>query len=457
MLSKLSIANFKSWRSIPEMRLAPITGLFGANSAGKSSILQFLLLQKQTAESTDRSQVLNFGDDRSLVSLGTFAGVSFGYAGKEPLKWQLQWSLPEALKVEDPEQPPDAAAATLFETDQLALESEVVLEETPEVLSVKRLEYRCAGGGFGMQRKTMRKYDLFSNRAGFAFQRNRGRAWELPPPVKCYGFPDEVHAYFRNASFLKDFQLEYERLMRRLFYLGPLREYPHREYPWSGAEPEDVGTRGELAINAILAATKKGVTITRGKGRKAMSFEENLAEKLKELGLIDHFSVQELSSGSNLYRVWVRKTARSPMVLITDVGFGVSQILPVLVLCYYVPRGSTVLLEQPEIHLHPKVQAGLADIFVDVVRHRDIQIVVESHSEHLLRRLQRRIAEEQLGPADAALYFCDMPDGASRLTGLQVDDYGNIQNWPDQFFGDDFGEMAAMTRAAMDRREKGGK
>ena len=265
-----------------------------------------------------------------------------------------------------------------------------------------------------------------------------------------------MHAYFRNASFLKDFQLEYERLMRRLFYLGPLREYPRREYPWSGAEPEDVGTRGELAVNAILAATKKGVTISRGKGRKAMSFEENLAEKLKELGLIEHFSVQELNSGTNLYRVWVRKTAHSPMVLITDVGFGVSQILPVLVLCYYVPRGSTILLEQPEIHLHPRVQAGLADVFIDVVRHRNVQIVVESHSEHLLRRLQRRIAEEQLGARDAALYFCDMPDGVSRLTTLQVDQYGNIENWPDQFFGDDFGEMAAMTRAAMDRRLREG-
>ena len=68
-------------------------------------------------------------------------------------------------------------------------------------------------------------------------------------------------------------------------------------------------------------------------------------------------------------------------------GIGVSQVLPVLVLCYYVPEGSTIILEQPELHLHPSVQAGLADVFIDVIKHRNVQILLESHSEHLLRRL----------------------------------------------------------------------
>jgi len=110
-------------------------------------------------------------------------------------------------------------------------------------------------------------------------------------------------------------------------------------------------------------------------------------------------------------------------------------------------------LEQPEIHLHPSVQAGLADVFIDAVKRRKVQIIFESHSEHLLRRLQRRVAEGDVAPESTALYFCQMNDGQSELTPLTVDLLGSIENWPKDFFGDEFGEMAAMTTAAMKRKK----
>jgi predicted ATPase len=169
--------------------------------------------------------------------------------------------------------------------------------------------------------------------------------------------------------------------------------------------------------------------------------------------MIHDFKEEPITKESNLYRVWVKKTVNSANVLITDVGFGVSQILPVITICYYVPEGSTILMEQPEIHLHPSVQAGLADVFIDAVKTRKIQIILESHSEYLLKRLQRRIAEEQITSAAAALYFCDMTNGGSKMTELNLDLFGNITNWPDGFFGDDFGEMAAMTQAVMQRQK----
>jgi predicted ATPase len=151
----------------------------------------------------------------------------------------------------------------------------------------------------------------------------------------------------------------------------------------------------------------------------------------------------------------VQRFPDTAKVLITDVGFGVSQVLPVLVLCYYAPEGSTIILEQPEIHLHPSVQAGLADVFIDAIKTRKIQIIVESHSEHLLRRLQRRIAEEKdgLSSQDIKLYFCNSKqDGSSSLTTLEIDDFGNIANWPENFFGDEIGDLFAMTEAAMKRQ-----
>jgi len=151
--------------------------------------------------------------------------------------------------------------------------------------------------------------------------------------------------------------------------------------------------------------------------------------------------------------VRLRRSPEAAEVSITDVGFGVSQVLPVLVLCYYAPEGSTIILEQPEIHLHPAVQAGLADVFVDAIEHRGIQIILESHSEHLLRRLQRRIAEGALAADDAALYFVWMEQGTSHLQRLVLDPFGNIQNWPHDFFGDEMADLLAQAEAEMERTQ----
>ena len=173
---------------------------------------------------------------------------------------------------------------------------------------------------------------------------------------------------------------------------------------------------------------------------------------MKEIGLIESFSLKPIAPNRKDYEVRVRKTKDSPEVLITDVGFGVSQILPVLVLCYYVPKGSIIVLEQPEIHLHPFVQSALADVLIDVVKNREVQVIVESHSEHLVRRLQRRIAENVIQPDDIALYFCQIEDGASQIEQLNVDLFGNVSNWPKDFFGDEMGDLLAMAEAGIKRQ-----
>jgi predicted ATPase len=287
--------------------------------------------------------------------------------------------------------------------------------------------------------------------------RIKGRPWELPAPVKCYGFPDQVKAYYQNAGFLADFQLALEELFTGVYYLGPLRDYPKRQYTWAGAQPGDMGRKGEKVVDALLASRERKELISRGPGRRRFTVEEYVAWWLRELKLIHSFKVEPIKEGGNLYQVKVRKTQGSAEVLITDVGFGVSQILPVLTICYYVPEGSTILMEQPEIHLHPSVQAGLADVLIDAAQKRGIQIILESHSEYLLKRLQRRIAEEKISSKDASLYFCDMRDGVSELTPLTLNLFGDIENWPDGFFGDEFEEMAAMTRARMQRELRGEK
>ncbi len=104
MISQLRVQNFKSWRDTGEMRLAPLTALFGTNSSGKTALLQLLLMLKQTTESPDRAQALSLGDERTPVELGTFSDLLFAHNLNFALAWELTWKLPEWLKIEDPAQ-----------------------------------------------------------------------------------------------------------------------------------------------------------------------------------------------------------------------------------------------------------------------------------------------------------------------------------------------------------------
>jgi predicted ATPase len=435
------------------MRFAPITGLFGTNSSGKTSILQLLLLIKQTVESTDRLQVLNFGNEKSPANLGSFRDVVFSHKEPGTIDWGIRWKLNEPLRIKTPED----KNIELFTGNEIGFNVEIS-ENEKRRLVVNQVSYSFSGKDFIMRRKQSGKdnYELCVKPAeNFRFIRTPGRVWDLPTPVKFYGFPNEVNARYQNAGFLSDLQLAFEQLFTGTKYLGPLREYPKRQYSWSGSEPIDMGQRGERVVEAILAARDSNLQLSRGFRRKKESLDQRIAAWLKDLNLIESFHVEPIAKeGGNIYRVKVRRSSHSPEVLITDVGFGVSQILPAIVLCYYAPEGSIIILEQPEIHLHPAVQAGLADVFIDAVKTRNVQIIFESHSEHLLRRLQLRIAEQSVSPDFIALYFCEADNGRSRLTSLDVDLFGNILNWPENFFGDPFGEMAAMTKAAIDRKKR---
>src|SRR5690606_36452912 len=113
---------------------------------------------------------------------------------------------------------------------------------------------------------------------------------------------------------------------QRTYYLGPLREYPERDYTWAGERPQDVGRRGERAIAALLASRELGRVIQPKTRARLRTTEEHVAAWLKELGVIHAFELRQIAPERKLYEVRIQTTKDSPWVLITDVGFGVSQI-----------------------------------------------------------------------------------------------------------------------------------
>ena len=444
MLGELKIKNFKTWATA-DIGFGRITGLFGPNSSGKTSLIQFLLLLKQTKETTDRAISLDLNS--TYVNLGVYRDMIHGHDEKRPLEWTLTFAPAKEVILVDPS---GKRTDALARAPSVTVHSEVVAKE--QAAAAIRLEYQVGRYRFALAPKGTgdSAFELTATGGDFRFVRTQGRPWQLPRPVKSYAFPDQARTYFQNASFLSDLEAVYEEQVDAIFYLGPLREYPHRDYLWARSRPLDVGLRGDKAIDAILAATAAGEQRNARPRTRLRPFQEMIAYWLSEMGLIHSFKVEEIARGSNRWQAKVQVRKGGTEALLTDVGFGVSQVLPVVTLLQYVPEASTVILEQPEIHLHPLAQAHLADVIINAAMHRRIQVIVESHSEHLLLRLQRRIAEEEVSHDDVRLYFCEASDGISTIDRLRLDKFGRIENWPDKFMGNAFGE----TYAAEEKRLK---
>jgi predicted ATPase len=454
MLTRLQFTNFKSWPKV-DLACGRITGIFGTNSSGKTSLIQFLLMLKQTKNATDPAISLELNGD--LVQLGTIKDAIHRHDETKTIDIDASFTLKTNITLNDPGGRNIKAIANGYD---LRIATQVAA--LPKGPTATRLEYSLGGMSFKLAPKNgdQYKFDLTTiagvgHQTQFNFIRTQGRAWQLPGPVKSYRFPDQARAYFQNSGFLGDLEAAYEAELDGVFYLGPLRDFPKRDYLWARSRPSDVGLRGEKAIDAILAATDAKETRNLKTKARSKPFQEMIAHWLKEMGLIESFKVEEIAKGSNRWQAKLMTRAGAAEVLLTDVGFGVSQVLPVVTLLQYVPENSIVILEQPEIHLHPLAQAALADVIIQAAVHRRVQVILESHSEHLLLRLQRRIAEEVISQDDLRLYFCDAPGGTSTLIPLDVDMFGSIRNWPEKFMGDQFGEIAAAELTRIDRKRRG--
>jgi predicted ATPase len=459
MLTTLRIRNFKSWKDTGTVRLAPLTVFFGVNSAGKTSLLQFLLMLKQTSESQDQRRVVHPGDDYTPVELGTFQDLIFDHDLNNKLEFEFSWTLPKPLAIADRLKRKSTDTDTLRFAASIASVADVQYVEWFEYSSSPPEKPRINVHLSAKGNPPNQKYELSAR--GFDLVRTLGRAWPLQSPIHFYGFPNEVAAYYQNAGFTSVLALALERQLKRLMYLGPMRDYPNRTYTWSGDVPEHVGRDGDGTVAALLAAANRKFNFK--EKQPTQTFQRLIARWLKQLGLLDSFEARRIAPNRKEYEVRVKANDARKEVDLPDVGFGISQVLPVVVEAFYVAPDSTVIIEQPELHLHPRAQSELGDLFIDAIRAREggterrVQFLVESHSEHFLQRIQRRVAEGVLHPSDVALYFCEPRLEGSSLQELKVTLFGDIENWPQNFFGDPMLDLAARAEAASQREERGEK
>ncbi len=457
MLKSLEFENFKSWGGRHRLDFGRITGLFGANSSGKSSIINLLLLLKQTAESSHPTRAINFGgESHDYVDLGSFLDVVTGHDISKSISYSLDW---DTEIIENVESVSNSSTITAIPEDRG--ESVVIshLNYDIQVNSDKNIAHLGKCSGLLSVTALIDPFDELYILAR-SFDEKVISMASLPlVELGIFGaanFRSYSQQVLEEDSFTPDFranrsvlsmyneldriagQVFYhtEHMFRRMVYLGPTRTYPLRSYTWTGVKPTTVGHRGEQAIQMLLADKPETV--------------EAVNRWIRRLGIAKSLLLERVGQGARIWEALIEQMDGGTTVNLADVGFGVSQVLPVIVALLSAPPGSLVILEHPEIHLHPKVQSELADLIIEVANAGEIQILVESHSEHLLARIQRRIAESSrtdgaLKPEDVRLYFCKQEQGKSKLEPLKMQPSGVITNWPDDFFGDILEERMAMS------------
>ena len=254
---------------------------------------------------------------------------------------------------------------------------------------------------------------------------------------------DAIADLNQDGPVVEDLSLAIRRELEAISYLGPLRRKPERDYPWNKTKPGDVGTDGRSTINALLASALL-------KGDEQNYIVNGVSYWLARMKLADSLEVRQ-QGRSNRYELIVHRDGVA--CNLRDVGIGVSQVLPVLVVAHFASPGSTIMLEEPEIHLHPLAQSVLAELFVTISQQRKVQFIVETHSEHLFRRMQTLMAKQQVKTSEAAMYFVERAGKAAKLRELVLDEYGRVTNWPDGFFGDALGETREQARLMFERQK----
>lgn len=486
MLKSLEFENFKSWGGRHRLEFGRITGLFGANSSGKSSIIHLLLLLKQTVESPDSTLVLNFGGSPSeYVDFGSFRDIVTNHNLEKNISYQIDWDAVSrpmshpALRMENVVLSSDLKAIRRrrgeeavvdnlkYSVNLKKLERDSFMQRyfsgLPESLFINAL--RGPRGGYtieatfrsGEEEQTFRTKRSLRAYGPIGLHRLSPRAIhqmvkEIRNNYNSRGVGISDYFYWEIEQIIRQIESYATQWLRSVVYLGPLRDYPHRNYPWTGAIPATVGHRGEEAIQVLLAGASQRPSAKRPvdiESQRSATIEA-VTHWLRRLGIAESLSFEQVGRGARIWEARLHQQGGESPINLADVGFGVSQVLPVIVTLLAAPPGSLVVLEHPGIHLHPRTQSELADLLVEIAKTGEIQILVESHSEHLLARIQRRIAEAtrvggSLKPDDVRLYFCEQEQGKSKLTPLEMQASGVITNWPDDFFGDILEERMALS------------
>jgi len=490
MIETISLQNFKAFQELRELQLKPVTVLCGTNSCGKTTILQSILLMKQTLESQNPNQTLLLNG--RFLHLGSFEDLLFQHDTGRSMNFDFTFrvsAFDQPIRAGRYSIPLPVLLANFFggaEVREALVRLRVSLrslnhkagktEISPLTVTAFDIEFGQRSSELrhhlGLQRLTdgSGAYRIAWNNLLSIGQKGPRTALSgtLDATVKFSTIcpvsiipPGEEKEKAVPIHLMIPLYYSFE-LLRGVFssysYIGPLREEPSRRYIYED-EVVEIGVKGENAAYIYMAERDTPI--------REHFFYDAQQDRFPRVGSTDlHSAVQrwlELmnihdllpkSSKEIIYLSLLANPAARTRVSIADVGFGVSQIFPIILEGLRMPKTGTLILEQPEIHLHPNLQMQLADYLISLALSGK-NVVVETHSDHIVNRLVRRLVEDETDQLKdlIAVYFVTATPEGSQHAPVEIDGSKGIVNWPTDFFDQSATEQERTIRAGLAKRK----
>ncbi|WP_027345684.1 AAA family ATPase [Hamadaea tsunoensis] len=416
MLTALSFAHYRCFRDRQRLDIRPVTVVLGKNNSGKSAFTRAAIVL-QTGFPAGGAEAPRAPLDLDRLggeSVAAFADLVHGHDPAGGIHIGLAFSDNRLRAVE-------------ARIDNIDAERRQVVSQVTATL------------GHGVWQLARTTDDLYEQ----MWTANDGRRRVVTGPVEFHGL---LPRYLPREILPRDDEFELAAhsatAFGRIRYLSPFRDTVRREHAVPTGEPDGVGDRGQN-LAAVLAHDQ-----VRGAGRMRRRVNEMLREVLPD------WTLDEVPDGRQFATVLRSNSEPGLAINIADAGSGVMQILPMLVQQAWDElaghRDPTLyIVEEPELHLHPAAHAQLADLYLKAAKLTGNRFLIETHSEALLLRLRRRVAEEACSPDDVGIYFVHHDGRAATAQHITVDALGQLSSWPEGIFTEDFEEVRALAAAQM--------
>jgi predicted ATPase len=408
-LRRLAVQNYRCFRDRQEIEIHPVTVILGKNNSGKSALVRAPLVF-ETGFDADTSAPLDL-ERLAVDPVDAFTDLIF--------EQRPHGSIGIGIDVDDEFSfSLTATVQNVSETHEAFVtkwrvqfaDTDVSLEWQPDLLASPPRTYEVLVDGVRTRQATVNFRGLL---------------------------PDELPDLSRRIPGFS---------MGTLRYLSPYRERLRRQHRLPLGAPQTLGAEGQ-GVAAVLADDR-----ARGHGALIDTVNSYLRH------LVPDWELEEVEAGPLWATVLRRRSGGGVQVNLVDAGAGLAQVLPILVQCAMDEQEGgradppLQIIEEPEMHLHPAAHAELADLYLRTAKATGTRFLLETHSETLLLRLRRRIAEGDY-PADmVGVYVVEQHDGVSTVRRVDIDAMGNLSDeWPEGYFSTDYHDVRALAAAQLRR------
>jgi len=441
IISSLSLQNFRGFRDSGRVKLAPLTFLVGPNSSGKSTIANAIML---VAQSFSQRTGTKFSSDwiGRLVDLGSFEDTVFRHNVKNTISVEIGLKLLAAPGYATKNSKNTGREVTWKWDIRDVSNKKKAIDLVSSRVNNLTISDVISGAEINIQQlqnQFVLKFNDVEHRiksdSDFSFSDHRAIAWG----IKDFLEKKPLSLKFSMAGYKRILE-SYSTIWLYRFFGDFERVTSARSGPKRWVAKDNLSSEGNES-SLFNDPYSIDIGIRNMKTRKD-SNREPIVNYLKELGIASTLERIDLSAYHTALQVTDSITnVRSNLA---DIGFGASQVIPVLKGCLVRSYGPLVI-EQPEIHLHPKAQSQIADLICESSNFR--QIFVETHSEHMINRARIKIMEGKLKPEDITILYIDKTARGSKVTQIGVTKDGDFtQPWPEGFFDERYQDSMTLLK-----------